>query len=132
MNRILKSNRGQSLAVFVIFVPLIIMMGTFVIDMGYAKYNKNNLNEINKTVIEYGLKHINENPKGDIINLINQNDKNIDNCDVNIDNDVITVKINKNVKGLFGSIVGKKLYKVESYYKGYIDNGKYIIERVDD
>ena len=34
------NNKGQSLAIFVIFVPVFIMMGTYVVDVSFAKYKE--------------------------------------------------------------------------------------------
>ena len=50
------NNKGQSLAIFVIFVPVFIMMGTYVVDVSFAKYNERRLDNLNKQVINYGLK----------------------------------------------------------------------------
>ena len=55
-------NKGQSLAIFVIFIPVFIMIGTLVVDVCYAKYNARRLDNIAKEVLRYGLKHIEEEP----------------------------------------------------------------------
>ncbi len=133
MNSVLKSNKGQSLVLFIVFLPIIIMMGTYVIDLSYARYNKNKLDGINKVVTEYGLKHIGEDSKENMIKLISQNDDEIDSYDIKIDSDAkeVYVTLEKHTKGLFGSIVGKDIYKEKSSYKGYIKDDKNIIERVE-
>ena len=78
------NNRGQSLAIFVIFVPVFIMMGTFVVDVSFAKYNERRLDNLNKQVINYGLKHIDEEPYDNMVDLIYQNDSDIDSYEINI------------------------------------------------
>lgn len=126
------SNKGQSLAIFIVFIPLFIMMGTFVVDMAYARYNSNKLNETNKMVIRYGLKHIEENPFDDMVHLIYQNDSEIDNYDIKIDvlNKTVSVSIDKASRGFFGSLIGKDIYKEKSSYIGYIKDEKIIIDEV--
>lgn len=125
------NNRGQSLAIFVIFVPVFIMIGTFVVDVSFAKYNERRLDNLNKQVINYGLKHIDEEPYDNMVNLIYQNDSDIDYYEININNETkeISVTLSKSTKGFFGSIVGKEIYNEKSSLKGYIKDDKKIIEK---
>lgn len=125
------NNKGQSLAIFVIFVPVFIMMGTFVVDVSFAKYNERRLDNLNKQVINYGLKHIDEEPYDNMVDLIYQNDSDIDFYEININNETkeISVTLSKSTKGFFGSIVGKEIYNEKSSLKGYIKDDKKIIEK---
>lgn len=126
------SNKGQSLAMFIVFIPFFIMMGTFVVDMAYAKYNSNKLNETTKMVLRYGLKHIEEDPYNDMVDLLYQNDTKIDNYEIKIDllEKNINITVEKASRGFFGSLVGKDIYKEKSNYKGYFNEDKIIIEEV--
>ena len=125
------NNKGQSLAIFVIFVPVFIMMGTYVVDVSFAKYNERRLDNLNKKVINYGLKHIDEEPYDNMVDLIYQNDSDIDFYEININNETkeISVTLSKSTKGFFGSIVGKEIYNEKSSLKGYIKDDKKIIEK---
>lgn len=125
------NNRGQSLAIFVIFVPVFIMIGTFVVDVSFAKYNERRLDNLNKQVINYGLKHIDEEPYDNMVDLIYQNDSDIDSYEININNETkeISVTLSKSTKGFFGSIVDKEIYNEKSSLKGYIKDDKKIIEK---
>lgn len=129
MNKL--NNKGQSLAIFVIFVPVFIMIGTFVVDVSFAKYNERRLDNLNKQVINYGLKHIDEEPYDNMVDLIYQNDSDIDFYEININNETkeISVTLSKSTKGFFGSIVGKEIYNEKSSLKGYIKDDKKIIEK---
>lgn len=131
MNKL--SNKGQSLAIFVIFLPVFILMGALIVDLGLAKYNDNKIDNINKMVLSYGLKHIDNNPYNDMIDLIYQNDSKIDSYSIDIDqeNKTIKISIDKSSKGLFGKIIDKEIYKEKSSYIGYIKDEKIIIERDD-
>lgn len=124
-------NKGQSLAIFVIFIPVFIMIGTLVVDVCYAKYNARRLDNIAKEVLRYGLKHIEEEPFDNMVDLIYQNDSEIDDYKINIDNENkrIEITLSKSTKGFFGSVVGKEIYKEKSTYVGYLDNEKIIIEK---
>ena len=125
------NNKGQSLAIFVIFVPVFIMMGTYVVDVSFAKYNERRLDNLNKQVINYGLKHIDEEPYDNMVDLIYQNDSDIDFYEININNETkeISVTLSKSTKGFFGSIVGKEIYNEKSSLKGYIKDDKKILEK---
>lgn len=125
------NNKGQSLAIFVIFVPVFIMIGTFVVDVSFAKYNERRLDNLNKQVINYGLKHIDEEPYDNMVDLIYQNDSDIDSYEININNETkeISVTLSKSTKGFFGSIVDKEIYNEKSSLKGYIKDDKKIIEK---
>ncbi len=124
-------NKGQSLAIFVIFIPVFIMIGTLVVDVCYAKYNARRLDNIAKEVLRYGLKHIEEEPFNNMVDLIYQNDSEIDDYKIDIDNENkrIEITLSKSTKGFFGSVVGKEIYKEKSTYVGYLDNEKIIIEK---
>lgn len=125
------NNKGQSLAIFIIFVPVFIMVGTYVVDVSFAKYNERRLDNLNKQVINYGLKHIDEEPYDNMVDLIYQNDSDIDFYEININNETkeISVTLSKSTKGFFGSIVGKEIYNEKSSLKGYIKDDKKIIEK---
>ncbi len=129
MNKI--GNRGQSLAIFVIFIPVFIMIGTLVVDVAFAKYNARKLDNITMEVIRYGLKHFDEEPYNNMVDLIYQNDSDIDSykIDFNEEKNTINVNISKATKGFFGSIVGKDIYSLKSSYMGYLEDDKIIIEK---
>lgn len=122
---------GQALSLFVVFLPFILMIGAFLIDIGYAKYNKIKLDSINKIAITYGLSNIDSNPRNDIINLIKKNDKDISEfkIDINSEEKLIKISIGKESNSFFGKILKKNFFKEESKYLGYIKDDKFIIER---
>lgn len=131
MNRF--NSKGQSLAIFVIFVPVFIMIGTLVVDVSFARYNARKLDNINKLVINYGLEHIESDPYDTMVDLIYKNDSEVDDYEIkiNLEEKKINVNISKSTKGFFGSIVGKEIYKEKSSFIGYIKDDKKIIERDD-
>ncbi len=125
------SNRGQSLALFVVFIPFFIMIGIFVVDASFAKYNANRLNEITKMVTRYGINHIDEDPYYEMVDLIYKNDDDIDRYDIKIDaeNKTVSVTLNKATEGFFGKVINKEIYKERSSYVGTIKDEKIVIEK---
>lgn len=132
MNKL--DNKGQALVIFVMLIPLFIMIGTFIIDIGFAKYNERKLNSISKEVITYGMKHISDDPRSEMENLIKKNDDEITyyEIDVDTDNNKIKLIINKDSKGIFGKIIGKELYKIRCSYVGFIKDENIVIEKSDE
>ena len=125
------NKKGQALVIFVIFLPVILIIGTYVIDLGLAKLNENKVNQLTREVTEYGLRNIENNPRDKMIKLIYQNDENIDTYKINIDeeNKTVIVNVEESSKGVFGSIAGRDFYKINVTYKGSIINDKMVIER---
>ena len=124
-------NKGQALAIFVIFVPVFIMVGAFVVDLSFANYNARKLDNISQIVIDYGLDHLSDEPYNNMVDLIYQNDSEIDSYTININEEEsrIDVSITKATKGFFGSIIGKEIYNEKSELSGYIKDDKKIIEK---
>lgn len=128
------NNKGQSLFLFVIFIPVFMLLGAFVVDIGLAKITSNNLDDVSKLVLDYGLKNIDNNPYDSMIDLINKNDDKIDKYDIKLDklNKIINLKVEKNSSSFFGNIIGKDKYKISINYIGYINTeGNTVIERVE-
>ncbi len=129
MNKI--GNKGQALAIFVIFVPVFIMVGAFMVDLSFARYNERKLDNITYLVIDYGLSHLDDEPYNNMVALIYKNDSDVDSYTIDIDeeNETINVSISKSTKGFFGSIIGKEIYTEKSSYTGYLQNDEKIIEK---
>ncbi len=125
------SNRGQSLALFVVFIPFFIIIGVVIVDASFAKYNHNRLNEIAKMVTMYGINHVDEDPYYEMVDLIYKNDDEIDSYDIKIDpeNKKVSVTLDKATKGFFGKIIDKEIYKERSSYVGILKDEKIVIEK---
>ena len=123
------SNKGQTLALFVIFIPFMILLGVWVIDMSNMKYEENKLCELSKMLAVYGVNHYDNNPNDDIIKMITLNDKDIKKYNINIDDDSITVKVllEKQIDGILGNIVGYDKYNAKCEMKAHIENDRLTI-----
>lgn len=123
------NNKGQSLVLFIVILPIILFMLVLVYDIGNAIYEKNRLSNVNYMVTNYALdnKNISE---SDIVNLINKNVNELSNIKVIINNDKVNISLSKDIKGVFGRMFDFNLITAYSEYVGYIDNGNKIIEKV--
>ncbi len=124
------NNKGQSLVMFVLIIPIFLLILTLVYDVGNAIYEKDRLSNTNYLAIEYGLNNIGTITENDLKDLIEQNTSNIKKIYVIIEDNQIEIKIEKDVKSIIGKMFNFNLVEIKSYYKGKIINDKKEIERI--
>lgn len=116
------NNKGQTLVLFVVLIPFILMLFAFVFDSAYISRKDTELEGIATS----SLKALIENNKtsSDVVKVIKENDENIE--VISIDNNSIHL-MNK-IDPIFGKIIGYDKYNLEVNLQGKIINGKLIIE----
>ena len=131
------NNRGQSLVLFVIFLPIVLLILMLVIDVIGLRVLKQELDNINQIVLDYGLDELskieNENMDREsiekkIVDLVKLNKEDIDTISVIIENDKIYIDLVDNKKGLLIGKAKKTLFNVKSSYVGYFALGEKRIE----
>ena len=127
------NNKGQSLVLFVIILPILFLILILVIDIGRLITLKNELNNINNIVLDYGLDNLEMvDLENKLIDVINLNKDDIDNIDVTVDGDKIYINMNEKLDGILTSFVDISIFDIKISYIGYMDNGKKRIERMGD
>ena len=121
------NNKGQSLVLFVLLIPIILGIITLVIDVGKSLVEKNSINNKIELVIEYGLED--NLTKKEISELLEHN-LNTNDYQVNIDNGTIEIKVKTYVQGIISNVFDFKGFNIESEYHGYMQEEKKIIEKV--
>ena len=106
------NNRGQSLVLFVLILPIIVMFLALLIDMSLAVYQQNRTKGVVETTIVSVLDN-NEFDKDKIINLLKKNITNIEVDKLEINDNVIYLEVNNNVKSVFGKILNFDIYKIK-------------------
>lgn len=124
------NNKGQSLVMFVLIIPIFLLILTLVYDVGNAIYEKDRLSNTNYLTIEYGLNNIDTVTENDLKNLINQNTSNLKYIYVTIEDNQIEIKMEKDAKSIIGKMFNFNLVKIISHYKGKIINNQKEIERI--
>lgn len=124
------NNRGQSLVMFIILLPILLLIFTLVYDVGNAIYEKDKISNINYMVVEYSLDNIDDVNEDDLKTLILKNDDNIDDVSIVIINNGVDISLQKDINGVFGKIFNFNLTFIRSEYSGKIVDDKKIIERV--
>lgn len=124
------NNKGQSLVMFILIIPIILIILAGVVDIGNIVYNKQELANINKIVLDYGLTHMDDN---DTVSQMKKlgiyNQKNI-NMNIKFQDMEFMVTSSYYVEGIFSNILDTKGYIVKSSYKGYLDQDKKIIKEI--
>ena len=120
------NNKGQSLVLFVIILPILLFIVVLVIDVGKAINLKQELNNINKITLDYGLDNMDlDNLKDEITKLVKMNNKDIDEIEMHLDNNKLYLNITYDMNLIFSSSV-----EITSSYVGYIQDGNKRIEKV--
>lgn len=123
------NNKGQSLVMFVLIIPILLLIMILVIDVGNVIMNKQELDNVNYLTIEYGLEHLEDSDlENKLAKMIVVNDLKLKEISVNVEVDRINVVLKKTVNGIIAKKF--KIFDIESKYVGYIENEKKKIERV--
>ena len=101
------NNKGQSLVMLVLIIPIFLLILTLVYDVGNAIYEKDRLSNTNYLTIEYGLNNIDT-----------------------VEENQIEIKMEKDAKSIIGKMFNFNLVKIISHYEGKIINNQKEIERI--
>ena len=124
------NNKGQTLVMFVVLIPIFLFIVTLVYDIGNALYEKEKLSNINYITILYGLQNIDNVDENNLIDIIMSNTDNLSKISVMIEDNFISVKLDKNIKGILGGVFGFNILEVRSQYEGKIIDEEIKIERI--
>lgn len=108
------NKKGQTLAIFVIILPILFIMLSFAFKLGNISVEKQKIENDIKSTIKYGLKHINEDNIEIKLNTLLDSNR-IENKEIKIEGNVITINI--------------QYEDILISYMGYIKDEKIIIER---
>ncbi len=122
------NRKGQSLVMFVLVIPIIILILVSIFDVGNALYEKNRLSNTNYLAVNYALDNIGSISVDDVIDYVLNNTDNISSYDVVLDDDRVEIEINKEIHGLISENIN--LINVKSRYIGTIRDNKKNIERI--
>ena len=125
------NNKGQTLVMFIVIIPILISIMVLVIDLGSAFTKKQELNNVNKLVIEYGLDNLDqENLESDLTSYITMNAKDLSNVKVTVENNTINVTTKAYIDGIISKALNIDGFEIVSEYHGYLSGEEKRIERV--
>ena len=123
------NNKGQSLVLFILILPILLLVSILVFEIGNVYTSKSELDDINYLVIDYGLDHITEtNLEEKLIELIKLNSNDLFYIGVNVEDSKINVTTKRKVKGILSKSFD--IFEVVSNYEGYMENEDKVIGRV--
>ena len=102
------NNKAQSLVMFVLVLPILIVFIGYSFDVLNINYEKNKMENLSLMLNE-NIEGINDN---EIKELISKNDKNII-VSITRDDEIIKVELSKRIKSFFGKIIGKEYYDIK-------------------
>ena len=105
------NNKGQVLVLFILIIPILILGAAYIVDNIYISYHSNRLNNINSLVIKDTS--INKLTEEQIVEYVKKNDEDI-NVKVIYVGSKIKITLTKRIKSIFGGIIGKNYYDLNS------------------
>lgn len=120
------NKHGQTLILFVILIPIMILLCAVVVDTSYLIGKKTNLREVTKNAISEVL--VKNKDKSAIKDILIENKIDVDNLEVIEKDGEVEVKNKIEVDSIFASIIGIKTYDIKIDIIGINRNGKIIFE----
>lgn len=119
------NNKGQALVIFVVILPILLIIFTLIIDLGFLYLEKKNISNNVIDSLEYYLNNIEDkNIDIKIKKILNENIKGIENIAINNTNDYIEINVFKTRKSLYSIITNSTDINIS--YKGNKINKKII------
>ena len=117
------NNKGQTLVLFVALLPFIFILFVFVFDLAFLSSEKTKLDSIASNSLR---SIVIENKDKDLVkDNIKKNDANIKVNKINSN----SICLSKEIKPIFGGIIGYDIFNIKTCLKGSIENNKLIIEK---
>lgn len=116
------NNKGQSLVIFIIIIPVIFIVFSFLYDYAYIINSQNKYENVTRTILNSTFE------EDKIVDLYKQNGYKVDNFKYKKENDKVYIQNSYKIKSVFGNIVNLKNYTVSINYVVINSNNGIIIE----
>lgn len=127
------NNKGQSLILFVIVLPILLLIVVLVIDVGKAITLKQELDNINNIMLDYGLDHLEDDGlNSELTNIAKLNNNNIDEINIKLEDDRLYIELSTKIDVMFFKLIDISIFDINSYYVGYMEDDNKRIERVSE
>ena len=123
------NNKGQSLILFVLLIPVIFLILMMIYDIGSMVLLKNELNDINYMVMDYGVRHMEDENIVDTLHDLVIKNKQYANVTIQIDDNKLYVDISDNINNRLSLFNKMNTFLVKSSYVGYMEDDKKIIKK---
>ncbi len=103
------NHRGQTLVFFVLLLPVLLLVLGFLIDIGNLHIQKRKVDHAITNALEYGIEHRDDlTLETDIRKLLILNLKTVDQLNIIITEDYITISITKKIEPIFPFLYSKE------------------------
>lgn len=116
------NNKGQSLVIFIIIIPVIFIVFSFLYDYAYIINSQNKYKNVTRTILNSTLE------EDKIVDLYKQNGYKVDDFKYKKENDKVYIQNSYKIKSVFGNIINLKNYTVSINYVVINSNNGIIIE----
>ncbi len=124
------NKKGQTLILFVLLIPILILLLAFVVDTGLILKEHTKLNSTMKTIIKTTYEKRREEDYSEIVkDLFLKNNIPIEKAIITADENTIHIQNEYEKESIFGKIIGIKTYKVKNSLKGLLRNNEIKIEK---
>lgn len=117
------NKKGQTLVLFIIFIPILLLLAAFIIDTGVIIHESTRLKAVTKTVLNDI--YYKENKSEEMtLQLLKKNDIDVSNAIVVITDEEISIKNTYDIESVFGKIIGIDKYNIKADLKAKEVNNK--------
>lgn len=117
------NKHGQTLILFVILIPIILMLLAIIVDVGLVMGNKIKLEEVTKNAVQDAF-----DDEYKILEILKKNKVDTNNMKITRENEKLKIEIKQEVKSIFGGIVGIKKYDIKVNIVCFKENDKVVFE----
>ena len=117
------NKKGQTLVIFIILIPLLLILGAFIVDNSMMVYKNLQLKNTTKDIIKLNYEKRNLNDE-EIKDIFMKNDIPVDDISIKRENEELTIDITYFEDSIFGKLVNIKSYEISSNVTGYVKDNK--------
>ncbi|MDD4109639.1 MAG: hypothetical protein PHH93_13065 [Prolixibacteraceae bacterium] len=122
------NNKGQTLVVFVLLIPILLLIFAIIIDSGYAYIEKRKIENYIKDAIEYWFDV--ESEDEEIITNIQKKFAKLQlNPAINITNNYIKISVETEYDSLFDLFIKQSSHDIKLSYVGILENNELVIRK---
>lgn len=120
------NNKGQTLIIFVILIPLILIVFAFIVDTGMMLHEKQKAESVVDLVLKDAMAKKNTNR---IKEFLEKNDIPTEKVQIIDQENTIKLQIEYSISSIFGKLVGIDHYDIQVKKKAYYDKEQIRIEK---
>ena len=121
------NNKGQTLVVFILLIPLLLILGAFIVDNSMIVYKNLELTHITKDIIKsnFTKKDLSEE---EIKIIYEKNNITIKNIDISKQDNSLSIKVSYEIESIFGKLINIKNYDISTEITGILEKGRVVFK----